>query len=444
MKLLKDSMYISRPKWKKLMLATSILLISLYIVAMIFSLCGNTYFIMNYQNDQMDRIESFLKQYQVYPLAMWFFTTVEFTIVLSFVIKRIPKWYYILAFYGIAMVVSALLPQTPTIFYQIYPFLFYLTIPIIEQIKDNHQDDLIIYYSWKKYGIAVLRLVIGIAVTLIIQAMILVIKAGYFDGVNHVMNLSATFIYALEYDIALTVILYTASLYLYREKGDSKLWAMYQVPGGSSQTSKMNSQTSLEVKKNLTKTQRNRLRLLYAKVYLFQLSAFLLVMVLPFLVGKVFEFLVMYFAFCVARYILGFNYSLHYKKESLCITVGVLVFGILTLAVPFFYVDMILALSIGIGLAVLLHLSYKYKSFYLFNKIAKPDKFAVLYVFFDGNLDGVKVKNYCKMKGLDQLQTSLIYEFTQGNKISYLAWKHNYSQRMTIYKLDEAIEKLLD
>ena len=196
-------------------------------------------------------------------------------------------------------------------------------------------------------------------------------------------------------------------------------------------------------KKNLTKTQRNKIRLVYVKFYLTQLGAFLLLMILPFLLGKVFEFLVMYLSFAVARYLLGFKYSLHYKKESICITVGIIVFGILSLAVPFFYVVLILAIFLGISLAILLHLSYKYKGFYLFAKMAKADRFALLYTYFDGDIEHHHVKVMCKHKGLDDFQAQIIAEFMDGNKMSYIAWKHNYSLRMMNYKIDEAIDKLI-
>ena len=202
-------------------------------------------------------------------------------------------------------------------------------------------------------------------------------------------------------------------------------------------------QSQKSLQKNLTKTQKNKLRMLYLKVYLIQLGTFAVVMILPFLTGKVFEFLVMYLSFCIVRYILGFKYSLHYKKESLCAFVGAIVFGILTLAVPFFYVDIICGIALGIGLAILLHLSYKYKSMWLFNSVAKPDKFATLYTFFDGNLDKNYVKMICYYHGLNHFQTELIIDFTRCEKLEYMAKCRNYSTRMLIYKLDEAIDKLI-
>lgn len=437
-----DSPYLSKRQWTKVFVAFSIMILVLYIGAMIASLCGSEYFILNYQNAQMDRIEAFLESYQIMPLLNWVFTTIEFTIIIAFVLKKYPKWYYIVPFYGIAMIVSAIFPSTPILFYQLYPFAFYFIVPVINQLIENHKSLYIEKFSFKKYGIQMLRLLIAILTTFVLQFIIYGIKEGNLSLVNHIQSLSKAFIYALEYDIALSVVLYTIVLLSDKEKGDSKLWATYHNPGGSSQTSKTNSRKST-LKKNLTKTQKRKIRLLYLKMYLTQIAAFLLLMVLPFLLGKVLEFLVMYLVFAVARYILGFNYSLHYKKEVICITVGVIVFGILSLAVPFFYVILIIAVVMGISLAILLHLSYKYKGLFLFAKIAKPDKFALLYVFFDGDIRRNHVQKICKYKGLDEEHTNIIKDFMDGNKISFIAWKYHYSQRMAIYKIDESIDKLI-
>ena len=83
------------------------------------------------------------------------------------------------------------------------------------------------------------------------------------------------------------------------------------------------------------------------------------------------------------------------------------------------------------------------KSKWLFNQVSKPDKFAVLYTFFDGDLGERHIKMICQHKGLDHFQTLLIYNYMRGEKLSYLAFKFNYSQRMLIYKLNEAIDALL-
>ena len=430
-----DALILDKEQWRKLFLAMSIMTLALYVVAMICSLCGSKYFILNYQNAQMEAIEAFLRNLKIMPLVNCIFLTLEFSIILSFIMKRITRIWYPLAFYTIAVIVAILIPTVHTIFYTIYPFLFYLLVPLFEQFLSNKK------INFKIYAQQLLLLGIAVLTTLILQLMILVIKAGYFDGVNHIQPLSAAFVYALEYDIALLVILYTISLFIYGEKGDSTQWVKFHNPGGSSQTSMTQSQKSLQ--KNLTKKQKNKIRWLYTKMYLIQLGTFLLLLVLPFLLGKVVEFLVMYLAFAISRYILGFKYSLHFKKEALCVSVSLIIFGSITLAVPFFYVVAVMAILFGVSLAILLHLSYKYKSLWLFNQAAKPDKFAVLYTFFDGNTDASYITTICKYKGLDHFQTLLIVEYMACEKMSYMAKKRNYSQRMLIYKLDEAIDKLL-
>lgn len=431
MKLLKtESPYLDKSQWKKLFLALSIMTICLYIVAMIFSLCENKYFILDYQNTQMDRIEAWFRNNNFKSLISWLFSTFEFAIILAFITNKIPKWYYLLIFY-LPIAVIADRVQIPSIIYNILPIVFYIVISIIELAKSKE-------LSWKRFGFCTLRLVISIVVTMLLQFIIFIIKSGNISFVNHDMSLSANFCYTLEYDIALLVILFTISLYINREKGDSKLWTEPHGVGGFSQTSKKQSQKSKL--KNLTKTQRNKLRFLYVRIYLSQIFGFLLLMVLPFLLGKVFEFLMMYLAFAIARYILGFNYSLHYKKESICITVGIIVFGILTLAVPFFTVDVILALILGVSLAILLHLSYKYKSMWLFDKISRPDRFAQLYVLMDGDLTPHHVEIMCRHKGLDREQTQIILDFAEGNKKSYLAKKYNYSEKTIERKINESIE----
>lgn len=443
MKLLKDNEFISRKKVKQLFLATSIMVLGLYVAAMICSLLGLKTFILNYQNSTMDKIEAFLHQYSLYPFASDVFLTIEFFIVLSFVLQKRPHWIYVLIFYALPLGIHYAVGGYPEIVWTLFPFAFYFTIPIIDQAIEIKNSEYRLEFSWKRYGKQMLRLLIAVGVVLALQLMIYVIKAGYFSSNNHVMTLSATFIYSLEYDIALFVLLTTITLYINREKGDSKEWTTIQVHGSSSQITKTSSQKLSSRKMTLTKTQRSRLTRFWVILYLHQLLGFLLLMVLPFLMGKVLEFLTMYFAFALARYILGFKYSLHFKKESTCITVGIIVFGILTLAVPFFEVIMIIAIAYGIGLAFLLHLSYKYKGMWLFSKISKPDKFALLYTYFDGDLDYEHVRRICKLKGLEPKEVDMISDFTRGYKMTYLAKVYNYSLRMINYKLDECIEKLL-
>ena len=432
MKLLKtESPYLDKDQWRKVFLAMSIMTLILYTVAMVFSLCGSKYFILNYQNEQMDKIESFMREHKIITLIQLLFSAFEFYIIFSFEENKLANVAYPVIFYAGAVLIAVWLPNLTFVISYFYPLLFYLFVPLIKQLVINKK------IIFKEYLKTLLRLVIAIAAVFVLQVMIYVIKAGYFSVENHIMSLSTHFMYAIEYDIALSVILFTVYLFINREKGDSKLWVNGHTAGSSSQTSKMKSQ-----RLNLTKTQKNKLRLFFIKFYAIQLGSFLLLMVLPFLLGKVFEFLVMYAAFAVTRFLLGFKYSLHYKKEWLCITVGAVVFGILSLAVPFFYIVMIISVSMGVGLAILLHLSYKYKGFYMFNMVAKPDKFAELYVLMDGNLDPHHVEIICKHRCLNKEQTKIILLLAEGNKKSYIAKQMNYEVKTIERRINDALDIL--
>lgn len=434
MKIIKtESPFLSKPQWRKVFTATSIIILSLYVVAMICSALGSKYFIHNYQNTQMDNIEAFLSTYSLMPIINFVFSTIEFSLVSSFILNKRVRFWYPLAFYLIRIILS--IPFAfPAILDNLYPFFFYIPMVIIEQFIDNKK------FSWKLFGKQMLRLLVAIGITFILQFLIYAIKTGMFSVDNHVMNLSATFIYAMEYDIALAVILFTVLLYINREKGDSTVCTTSQHLGGFSQTSKMKSLKSSM--KTMTKTQKNKIRWLYFKLYLTQLGGFLLIMILPFLLGKVVEFLLMYLAFAIVRYLLGFKYSLHYKKETLCITVGVVVFGILALAVPFFYVTLIVGVSLGVSLAILLHLSYKYKALFWFNKIARPDKFAELYVLMDGDLTKQHVGAICNKCGLDKEEIGIMIDFSNGEKKSYIARKYHYSEKTIERKINECLDRI--
>ena len=68
-----DSLYLTKTQWAKLFIACSVLVLLLYIGAMIASLCGSDYFILNYQNAHMEQIESFLRTYQIMPILNFVF-----------------------------------------------------------------------------------------------------------------------------------------------------------------------------------------------------------------------------------------------------------------------------------------------------------------------------------------------------------------------------------
>ena len=434
MKLFKDEeAFIPRHKLRQICIAVSLLTLALYLVAMVFSLNGYNFFILNYQNTQMDNIETFLKEHRAYSLIAWAFSTLEFTITVSFITGKRCNLLYILAYYTIPVIMAIVFPGIPTIVYTFLTIGFYLLICALEAYYGSGN-------RIRYFRNLIINLLISQIVAYGLQFIIYIIKSGGITTENQIMALSIHFAYAIEYDIALSVILFTVSLCAYRGKGDSKQWATYHSQSGFSQTSKTRLQKSSS--KNLSKKQKNKLFWLWVRIYVIQVLGFAFIMILPFLMGKVVEFLMMYLAFAIVRYILGFKYSLHFKNEILCITVGAVVFGILTLAVPFFYIELIIAVLLGSALAVFLYMSYKYKGFWLFAKMAKPDKFAVLYTIFGGDLSEAYIIRQCKYHGLNDEESRIVFEYMEGYKLSYLAHKFNYSVKTLDRKLTEAIEVL--
>ena len=79
-----DALIITKSQWRKLFLTVSTLTFILYVIATIYTLCGGSYFVLDYQNSQMDRIEGFFREHHIYSLLTWLFSTVEFSILGSF------------------------------------------------------------------------------------------------------------------------------------------------------------------------------------------------------------------------------------------------------------------------------------------------------------------------------------------------------------------------
>lgn len=416
-KIEEDEKFLTRKQRKKVFLATSIMIIVLYLIAFTTSMLGGTYFLLDYHNARSDKIEEFLTKINVIDAVWWGFSTIEYTLILSFIINTKPKWYYILPFYAIPVAIYYLV-GLPMWIQIVIPFLFYLAVPLIENKG----------FKWQP----LVRLLIGVAISFALQGLIAGIKTGLVRDFNRELTFSESIAFQIEYDIALLTILRTVKLFLDKEKGTQ----VCENLGGFSQKSKKKLQTS----KVLTSKQVRKLRLLYLRITLLQLGAFLLVMLLPFLIGKVYEFLTMYFCFCVVRYILGFKYSLHFKKEWLCILVGVIVFGFLSLVVPNFAINLVLGVVFGVGLAITLHISYKYKSMTLFFKKVGKDRFAELYVIFDGNFELEYVKKMAHHYGLSDEETAILLSYVGGDKLSYIAYNFNYS---TIY-INKILDRIID
>ena len=427
-----ERFYIPIYKRKRILLASSVLIISLYVAAMICSLCGVNYFINTYQNEQMDSIQNFFVSHKIYPLLTWIFETIGFAIVYWFINKKAPKRYFILAHYALPVGVSALGLGLPSIFYTFFSVFLLLLFTFLRILIENKR------VIWKEFGFCCLRYLLVLAITYVLQVIIFTIKAGYFQFAKLSMNLSDYIVYSLEYDIALFVLLLTIKVFI--EEKEGIVWTTWAAHGGFSQISKKKSQKSK--RKTLNQKTKRKLAWLYVRLWVTQLGGFLLVMILPFVFGKVLEFLIMYLCFCVVRYILGFKYSLHYKRETVCITTGVVVFGFLTLIVPSFQTDLVIGVLLGISLAILLHLSYRLKTANLFLIKVSRDRFAELYVVFNGRTEPEYINKMALHYGVDKDKINILIDYLNGEKLSYLSYKYNYSLRQINNILDEITDKV--
>ena len=189
-----EGLWLSKTQWRKVFLAVSIITIVLYSVAIVFSLCGSDMFILNYQNAQMDKIEAFAKEHYLMPVINSVLLVIETTILLCFILKDKPKWYYIVSFEAIILVLCYALNISNSLIYTSAIVLFCILVPLIEMLIKEKK------FIIKKYGLYLLKAVICLSLNMLLEFMVFVIKAGYFDGVNHIQPLSSAFCYALEND----------------------------------------------------------------------------------------------------------------------------------------------------------------------------------------------------------------------------------------------------
>ena len=70
------------------------------------------------------------------------------------------------------------------------------------------------------------------------------------------------------------------------------------------------------------------------------------------------------------------------------------------------------------------------------------DRFATLYVIFNGNLENDYIRKMSFHYGLSKLETDMIIDYANGEKISYMCYKYNYGKTRMNELLDSIIEKL--
>lgn len=420
-------MFIEKPKLCKILGLNLILMVVLYGIAIILTLTGHNYFITQYHNDTLQLIQDKLTEWNLIYFINGLFATIESVIVQFYILKRKPNIFVLL---GIFISFSLLMTfhVLPNFIYSIILVIIYLLEPLLYK-----------EYRSKNYWKPFVRLLIIMVVTFILQYAIQVIKTSIVNNISQLeLPLSLLFIFNVEYYLALSLVVAWLTL---MQEGVLKLWTVL-AHGGSSQTSrtklwKSNPKTTT----NLTNKQKRKLRLLYARLFITQSLGFLFVMLFPILIGKWLEFMIVYLSFALTRYVLGFKKSLHFKREIICISVAAVLFWFITLITPSFNIILIIAILYGIGLATLLHFTYRYKRLYLFKSVANKDRYAEFYMALNADMSEHKVRITCNHFNISKDDTEmLVLYLCNKEKISYIAYKFKITEMTVNRHLDDILE----
>lgn len=107
---------ISKREWTKVLGANLALLLLTYSIALVFTLCGSDFFLLNFHNDNLNAIEETLRGWGVFALVQIAFETIEATLIVSYVSKWKIKFWVPLAIYG-----AVRLRQSPLLGYNRLP-----------------------------------------------------------------------------------------------------------------------------------------------------------------------------------------------------------------------------------------------------------------------------------------------------------------------------------
>jgi hypothetical protein len=384
-------MGISKKEWVRVLGVNLALLLLAYCVALVFTLCGNGAFLLNFENAQLESMETTLRSIGIYPLVQMGMSTIEEVIILSYVLKQKPKWWWPVihlgVYVGLNYLMMATIGHVLSFTALALGILFSLGITIYTCIKKK-----------EKPWFYLLRLVIAIAVSFVINEAIAIFRTKAYE-IGVIYENSSFFALSIEYDLALALALGFLTLLIPWEKGGKPQWETPQAAGGSSPTSKRWSRKNSLTKNNLNPKQRKKIALLKAKVIVIKTVALAVIAALPWFAGRPVEFTLLYLAFCLTRVILGFSHSLHFKSELSCVTIGALTFWGLTFLAPSAKASIILSLVYGAGLALGFRLYWELHDLMMYRRAAKTDRYAMLYTAFKGNTDPRHIRGVMRLRG---------------------------------------------
>lgn len=425
---------ITKKEWTRVVGANLALLLIVYLIALVTTLCGSDFFLLKVDGGAIAALEDTLRSWNVLFLLQILFLVVEETIIVSFVAFSKPRFWWPIAYFAVYLCLylsfAYSMGSIPSWLPLTSGFLFALAMGLIEARKD-----------WKSWWKPVVRLLIAFAISLCLNMLISEFRLKLV-GLGLIFPTTDVFYLSLEYYLALALSLGFIALLITREKGEAKC-RIPRPAGGSSPTSTKCSPKPLPKNNSqLPPSLLKKAKRIRAMAFAAQTAALIAISLFPIIVGKGTEFAIMYVSFCLTRLILGFKKSLHFKSEMLCISAGALVFWGLTLLIPSHEAILIVSVAYGCGLALGFRLYWELHDLRLYRLAAKSDRKAMLYCAFKGNVEPRHIKGVMRVRGYGDKEIRMVVSYMSGLKIEAIAHDEKYA-KITIDKaLTEIAEDL--
>lgn len=434
MKLLnkKEGVFLNKKQQFWVFAISTALIFILYLVGSICSKNGITTFLFSFDNSHLIHIENWLKERNIFFVLTQLFSTLEFYACLWYSIGKKPKWYYLIFYYLISIFLGFLISNMPAIVWFLYPI---ICTPIFSFID--------ILISKKKFVLFdfIFKFATMAMCLRVNTVMITTLSCGKsqipFDN-----NLSLGFVVSVSLELVLTLLVNFYFFWLL--VNINKLDSIPENTPTSKRYNKLLKTLSHRKEKKqktseLSKEQRVNIYKVRIKFIATQVVSFTFLFTLAFFVDKIIEFSVMYLSFFVIRYILGYKYSMHFMKESIW---SIAIFGGLIFFIPGFNLFASPSIIFGVVLAIISHTFYKYRGMCMFMDIASKDRYADLFVELNGNTSELNIRTMAQIWELDKFHSDLLVDYMQKGKLTYLAYKYNYSDRQINYELDEIVKKI--
>lgn len=432
---------ISKREWTLVLGVNLALLLLVYVIALVCTLCGSTLFLLNFESAELQRVEDTLRGWNMFAFVQIGLSTIEATLVGCYIAKARPKWWVALSYFAICLLVDLVFMFTTgyaiawvsnAIMFAFWAFSLFA----LNGFKPT-----------EKWWVYLCRFAISLVVTFTLNEGIGLFRTLYFGMWKTGYPNSVRFALNVEYYLALALTLGFLTLVIpWQKKGGNEQCPIGPNVSGSSPTTTNSSQNnSKSAKTNLPPQYRKRLLRLKIKVITIQTAALVVTIALPWFGGKPIEFALVYASFCLTRIMLGFNRSLHFKSELCCITIGVLTFWGLTFLAPSAEASIILSLVYGAATALGFRLYWELHDLMMYKRASKTDRYAMLYVVFRGNLDPRHINGVMRAKGYADKETiSMVQAYMDHVKVDAIAFEMNYSKRTIEDRLTELATSLYE